>query len=101
MIARVWRGWTTPEHADAYEKFLQEHILPGLRQIDGYQGGYVLRQDGGNEVEFLVMNLFESLEAVKAFAGPNYTIPVIEPEAKLLLSKAEPVAHHYEIKTTP
>jgi heme-degrading monooxygenase HmoA len=101
MIARVWRGWTRPEHADAYEKFLQERIFPGLRQIKGYQGGYILRQNRGDEVEFLVMNLFESLDAVKAFAGPEYTIPVIEPEARQLLSKAEPLAHHYEVKTTP
>jgi len=71
MIARVWRGWTTPEHADAYEKFLQERIFPGLRQIDGYQGGYIMRQNRSDEVEFLVMNLFESLEAVKALPDLN------------------------------
>ena len=101
MIARLWRGWTSIENADAYEKLLREQVLPGLREIDGYRGGYILRQEGHDEVEFVVMNLFESLEAVQAFAGPDYTVPVFEPEARNLLSKVEPLAHHYEVRTTP
>lgn len=101
MIARLWKGWTTLENADAYERLLLEKVLPGLQQIDGYQGGYVMRQDGSDEVEFVVLNLFDSLDAVRAFAGPEYTIPVFEPEARQLLSKVEPIARHYEVKTTP
>jgi len=101
MIARVWRGWTSFENADAYEKLLRERVLPGLRQIDGYRGGYILRQEGAEEVEFVVMNLFDSLEAVRAFAGPDYTVPVFEPEARQLLAKVEPLAHHYEVRATP
>ena len=98
MIARVWRGWTSLEKADAYEKLLREQVLPGLRQIDGYRGGYILRQGGNGEVEFVVMNLFESLEAVKRFAGPDYKIPVFEPEAKKLLCRIEPIANHYDVR---
>jgi heme-degrading monooxygenase HmoA len=101
MIARLWKGWTTLENADAYEQLLREKVLPDLQHIDGYRGGYVMRQDGGDEVEFAVLNLFDSLDAVRAFAGPNYAVPVYEPEAKKLLSKAEPVAHHYEVKIAP
>ena len=101
MIARLWRGWASIENADAYEKLLREQVLPGLRQIDGYRGGYILRQEGNDEVEFVVMNLFESLEAVRAFAGPDYTVPIFEPEARQLLSKVEPLARHYEVTTTP
>ena len=101
MIARLWRGWTSIENAEAYEKLLREQVLPGLRQIDGYRGGYILRQESNDEVEFVVMNLFESLEAVRAFAGPDYTVPVFDPEARQLLSKIEPLARHYEVKTTP
>ena len=100
MIARLWRGWTSIENAEAYEKLLREQVLPGLRQIDGYRGGYILRQESNDEVEFVVMNLFESLEAVRAFAGPDYTVPVFDPEARQLLSKVEPLARHYEVKTT-
>ena len=101
MIARLWRGWTSLENADAYEKLLREQVLPGLRQIDGYRGGYILRQEGSDEVEFVVLNLFDSLEALQAFAGPDYTVPVFEPEARQLLAKVEPRAHHYEVKSTP
>src|SRR5260370_30138146 len=57
MIARVWRGWTLIENADAYERLLREQVLPSLKQIDGYRGGYILRQEGNDEVEFVVMNL--------------------------------------------
>jgi heme-degrading monooxygenase HmoA len=102
MIARLWKGWTTPENADAYERHLREDLLPSLRQrIDGYRGGYVLRQDGSEEVEFAVLNLFDSLDAVRAFAGPDYTVAAFEPEARRLLSKVEPIARHYEVKATP
>lgn len=101
MIARLWKGWTTPENADAYERLLQETVLPGLRQIYGYRGGYVMRQNGSEEVEFAVLNLFDSLDAVRAFAGPDYTIAQFEPEARRLLSKVEPIARHYEVKATP
>ena len=76
MIARLWRGWTSRENADAYERLLQERILPGLKRLDGYRGGYILRRECSEEVEFVVMNLFDSLEAVRAFAGPQYTIVV-------------------------
>ena len=101
MIARLWRGWTRPENADAYESLLRERVLPGLQGINGYRGGYVLRQDGTDEVEFVVLNLFESLDAVRAFAGPDYTVPVFEPEARQILSKVEPRAIHYDVKMAP
>jgi hypothetical protein len=98
MIARYWRGWTLPESADAYEGHLRNTVLPGLANVEGYRGGYVLRRDVDREVEFVVVNLFESLEAVRRFAGPHYATPVFEPEARLLLSRIEPVATHYEVR---
>jgi hypothetical protein len=101
MIARVWRGWTKPENADTYEKLLQEVVYPGLQTIDGYLGGYILRHDGMDETEFVAVNLFESLDAVKAFAGPNYDVPVFEPEARRLLFKVEPIAQHYDVRKSP
>ena len=98
MIARHWRGWTRLENADAYEDLLRKRVLPGLKGIAGYRGGYILRSDGPEESEFLVVNLFDSLDAVRRFAGPDYTVPVFEPEAKQLLSKFDPVANHYEVR---
>ena len=101
MIARHWRGWTTSTNADAYEALLKSKVLPALRQIEGYCGGYVLRKDSADDAEFVVINFFESLEAVKRFAGPEYDVAVFEPEARQLLSKVEPTAHHYDVKARP
>ena len=101
MIARVWRGWTSTENADAYEKLLREVVYPGLQTIEGYVGGYILRHDHQEESEFVTVNLFDSLDAVKAFAGSDYDVPVLEPEARHLLSKVEPVAHHYDVRKAP
>lgn len=100
MVARHWRGWTEVQDADAYERLLKEKVLPSLRNVEGYRGGYILRSDGPREVEFVVLNLFDSLEAVKRFAGPEYAVPVFEPEAKRLLCKIEPVAMHYEVRAS-
>ena len=98
MIARHWRGWTEVRNADAYEALLKDKVLPGLKDIEGYRGGYVLRHDGARESEFVVVNLFESIEAVKRFAGVNYNVAVFEPEAERQLSRIEPIAMHYEVR---
>lgn len=100
MIARHWRGWTKIVDADAYEQLLKETVLPGLRTLKGYRGGYVLRSEVDGEAEFVVINFFDSLEAVKRFAGPDYATAVFEPEAKALLSRIEPIARHYEVRAS-
>ncbi|HSZ17392.1 MAG TPA: antibiotic biosynthesis monooxygenase [Terracidiphilus sp.] len=98
MIVRHWRGWTKASDADAYERLLRETVLPQLRNLPGYQGGYVLRDDRSEESEFLVLNFFDSLDAVKGFAGPNYATAIFEPEAKELLARIEPFATHYDVR---
>jgi heme-degrading monooxygenase HmoA len=98
MIARHWRGWTRRENADAYESLLRETVLPQIHQLAGHRGGYVLRSDGPGESEFVVINFFDSLDAVKRFAGPDYQVAVFEPEARQLLSRIEPIAHHYDVR---
>ena len=100
MIARHWRGWTLPANADSYETLLTQTVLPGLKKMQGYRGGYVLREDGPQESEFVVVNFFDSLDAVKRFAGPEYSTPVFEPEAQKLLSRIEPIAPHYEVRAS-
>jgi len=73
-------------------------VYPGLETIDGYLGGYILRHDNEDDTEFVTVNLFESLDAVKAFAGPDYDVAVFEPEARHLLFKIEPNARHYDVR---
>jgi antibiotic biosynthesis monooxygenase (ABM) superfamily enzyme len=96
MISRMWRGWTASKDADAYRRFLTDDLFPQLRRIDGFAGAQVLRRDAGEEVEFVTIARFASLDAVRAFAGDDYETPVIEPEAARLLSRYEGRAHHYE-----
>lgn len=87
-------------YADAYEILLKTKVLPELGRVEGYCGGYVLRSDGAEEVEFVVVNLFESIEALRQFAGADYSTPVFEPEARLLLSRVEPIARHYDVRAS-
>lgn len=102
MIARVWHGWTKPEDGNAYEEFLRARVFPALAdRVPGFHGGYVLRRELGGEEEFVVMTLFDSLEAVRVFAGKDHAVPVIEPEAARLLSRADERAAHYEVVTLP
>ena len=100
MIARHWRGWTMAKNAVAYEELLKGKVLPALKSLEGYRGGYVLRKDEGADCEFVVLNFFDSLEAVKQFAGPDYGVPVFEPEARALLSRIEPFTSHYEVRAS-
>ncbi len=98
MIARHWRGWTKVQDANAYEALLKNKVLPSLQTVEGYKGGYIFRRDGTDEVEFVVLNFFDSLDAVRRFAGPDYTVPVFEPEARRLLSRIESFAAHYDVR---
>jgi hypothetical protein len=100
MIARVWRGWTSKQNADAYENLLRETIIPSFTKITGYRGGTIYRAAADQDkIEFMITNYFTSLDTVKAFAGQeDYAVAVIEPEARELLSRTESHAKHYEIK---
>ena len=82
MIARFWRGWATPQHAQMYEELFRMSILPGLQRIDGFVGAYVLRKDAGEEVEMMTITLFESPEAIEAFAGNEPTLAHVTTEAR-------------------
>lgn len=102
MIARVWHGWTKPTDGDAYEAFLRNELFPELAaRVAGFRGGYLLRRDAFDEDEFVVITLFDSLDAERAFAGENYEVPVIEPEAARLLSRGDERAVHYEAVVVP
>lgn len=100
MIGRIWHGWTTPENADAYEALLKEEIFIGIgnRQIAGYRGIQLFRRNLGKEVEFITIMQFESLEAVRAFAGEDYEVAVVPPKARALLARFDGRSQHYEIK---
>jgi hypothetical protein len=101
MIGRLWHGWTIRENADAYENLLVSEILPGIQQIEGSRGAYLLRREGRSEVEFVTLTIFESLDAVRRFAGEDYEVAVVLPEVRALLSRFDQRSSHYEIIATP
>ena len=100
MISRVWHGWTTPVNADAYEALLKSEIFTGIegRHIAGYRGVHLFRRNLGKEVEFVTVMWFESLDAVRAFAGEDYEVAVVPPKARALLSRFDVRSQHYEVK---
>lgn len=100
MIARVWHGRTRPEDAEAYENMLKPELLPGIGKVKGYQGSYLLRRNVGGEVEFNTIILWDSIDAVRNFAGPDYETSIIPEERRRLLSQHDAKAAHYEIVST-
>ena len=103
MIARIWRGWTTPENADAYQRIVGQEVLPGIagRNLDGYHGAYLLRRDLEGEVEFATIMLFDSIEHVRAFAGEDYEAAVVPPPARAVLARFEDRSAHYDMLLRP
>ena len=100
MIGRIWHGWTTPQNADKYEALLKEEIFVGIqdRHIRGFKGIQLLRRAVNNEVEFVTIMTFESLDAVREFAGKDYEAGVVPEKARKLLSRFDERSQHYEIK---
>ena len=103
MISRIWHGWTTRENADAYEKLLRTEIFSGIakRSIQGYRGIHLLRRNVDDGVEFVTIMWFDSLDAVRAFAGEDYEAAVVPPKARQLLSRFDLHSAHYEVIKAP
>ena len=103
MITRIWHGWTTPANAPVYESLLRSEIFTGIgaRKIAGYRGISLCRRDVGAEVEFVTIMWFDSLDAVRAFAGEDYEVAVVPPKARAVLSRFDAVSAHYETPVNP
>lgn len=103
MISRIWPGWATHEDAAAYQRLLQTEVLPGIasRQMKGYRGARALRRDLETEVEFVTILWFETMDAVREFAGGDYEAAVVSAEARALLSRFDDRSTHYRTLTDP
>src|SRR5262249_31786755 len=100
MISRIWHGWTTLNNADAYESLLREEIFVGIRNrnIQGFRGIQLLRRLVADEVEFVTIMEFDSLDSVRAFAGDDYEVAVVPPKARAILSRFDERSQHYEVR---
>ena len=97
MIARTWRGTATMAQADAYHRHFTAKVAPHLKDIAGHKGAYLLRREVDGQVEFLAVTLWDSIETIKAFAGPNPEVAIVEPEGRAALSAFDDFARHYEV----
>jgi antibiotic biosynthesis monooxygenase (ABM) superfamily enzyme len=103
MITRIWRGWTTKLNADTYQSLLLNEIFPtiAVRRVPGYLGISLAKRSLGNEIEFTTIMWFDSLAAVKAFAGENYEQAVVPPKARAVLARFDAQSAHYETVIPP
>jgi heme-degrading monooxygenase HmoA len=85
------------DDANEYEALVRGEILPGIHRIEGFLGFDLLRAEGGGQVEFVTVTFFQSLNAVRAFAGEDYEEAVVPPEARALLTRFDERTRHYEL----
>ena len=100
MVARVWRGATRPTNADAYAAHLRDNIFPELAKIPGHAGVFVMRRAGktpDDDVEYTVLTLWFSQQAIRDFAGDDIEAAVVPPEARALLSAHDDRAVHWDL----
>jgi hypothetical protein len=99
MICRQWRGWTTPDNADAYERIVRGEVIPGIeaRNIPGFLHIDLMRRDIGGEVEFQTLMWFDSVEAIKTFVGEDYSISHVPDDARAVLARFDEHATHFQV----
>jgi heme-degrading monooxygenase HmoA len=99
MICRVWRGWTSPGNADAYERIVQGQVIPGIeaRRIPGFRSIDLVRRERDHDVEFMTLMWFDSLDSVRAFMGEDYDLAHVPPQAQAVLADFERRSAHYEV----
>lgn len=101
MIARTWRGTVRAEDADAYVDYLEETGLREYRETPGNLGVYALRRIDGDRCEFLLVTLWDDMDAVRAFAGPEPDTAVFYPQDDRFLIDRDVVSIHYEVVAAP
>ena len=103
MISRIWHGWATPDNADAYERIVTTEVLPEIaaRQIPGYRGAHLLRRPLNDEVEFVTIMWFDSLDSIRQFMGDDFEVAHVPPHARAVLARFDERSQHYETLLVP
>ncbi len=100
MVARTWKGWTEASDADTYVEYLNETGVPGLAATPGNLGVQVFRRIDGGRAEFVVTSLWDSREAIQAFAGDDIEVARFYPEDERYLVERELTVRHYDVVAT-
>jgi hypothetical protein len=98
-VCRLWRGWTTPDNADCYERVVRGEVIPGIeaRAIAGFRHIDLMKRDLGEEIEFQTLMWFDSLAHIKAFVGEDYEVSHVPVAARAVLKRFDERASHYEV----
>jgi len=99
MIARIWRGAVRSVDADAYGQYIRDTGLTGYAETPGNAGAWLLRREVGDNTEFVTFTLWDSLDAVRGFAGEDYETAVYYPEDDRFLIERDEKCAHYEVET--
>jgi hypothetical protein len=99
MICRLWRGWTTRENADSYERIVRDEVIPKIeaRKIPGFRHIDLMKRDRDGEVEFQTLMWFDNMEAIKAFVGEDVSVSHVPDAARGVLERFDERATHYEV----
>ena len=101
LILRMWKARSTVEKASHYIQHATTRVFPALEAIDGHRGAYLLQRPVEGEVEIVVLTLWESMEAVRKFAGGEPEKAVVEPEARAVLTSFDQSVTHFEVVHGP
>jgi heme-degrading monooxygenase HmoA len=96
VIIREWRGRAAKSNPDAYPKHFRSEVVPELREVPGFLGAHLSRQDLNEKIEFLVLTKWQSMDAIRAFAGDDVGKAVVEPGAVVALVDFDDRVQHYE-----
>ena len=97
MIARIWRATATPGNAATYQHHFASHVVPHLRTIAGFSGALLLRREGARDTELLAVTLWQSLDSIRAFAGPDPGKANVDADAQAMLKTFETTADNYQM----
>ncbi len=97
MIARIWKGRAIPAKAPAYFRHVTETVFPSLAKLAGHRGAWLLRREAEEQIEFIALTLWDSVDAIKAFAGDDISVAIVEPEGRAALAAFDNFASHYEV----
>lgn len=102
MICRIWRGWTTPDNADDYQRILQTVVMPGIeaRNLEGFRRFQLMKRDAGDEVEFSTIMWFDDEAAVKRFVGEDFSKAHVPDVARAVLKRFDETSLHYNVYET-
>ena len=101
MILRLWRAYADSSSADRYPRHLLDKVRPELEKIAGFQGLFLVTRHHGDEVEYVVQTLWDSMDAIRTFAGPQPERAVVEPAAAAMLLRFDEAVDHYEVLSAP